>query len=76
MRLQNVVNTNDSLQITYIEETDIHTDSGIMTARIIDIPHPTLPQDLLDELVEAAERIIDHARVVQRQPIESFVAPR
>jgi hypothetical protein len=76
MRIQNIANTNDGLQITYIEEADIHTDSGIMTARIVDIPHPSLPQDLLDELIEAAERIVDHARVVQRHPVESFVAPR
>lgn len=76
MRLQTIVNSNESLQITYVDEADIHTDTGIMTARTVDIPHAALPQALLDDLVDSATQILDHARVVQRQPIDSFVAPR
>jgi hypothetical protein len=76
MRLQSIVNSNASLQITYIEEADIHEDSGIMIARTVDIPHPSLPQHLLDEVVDIAEQIIDFARVTQREPIEQFRAPR
>lgn len=76
MRLQSIVNSNASLQITYIEEADIHDDSGIMLARTLDIPHPTLPQHLLDEVIDAAAQIIDFARVTQRAPVEQFRAPR
>lgn len=76
MRLQSIVNSNASLQITYIEEADIHEGSGIMLARTVDIPHPVLPQHLLDEVVDVAEQIIDFARVTQREPAEQFRAPR
>jgi hypothetical protein len=76
MRLQSIVNSNSSLQITYIEEADIHEGSGIMLARTVDIPHPTLPQALLDEIVDAAAQIIDFARVTQREPTEKFRASR
>ena len=76
MRLQSIVNSNTSLQITYIEEADIHDDSGIMLARTVDIPHHTLPQDLLDEVVDAAQQIIEFARVTQREPVAQFRAPR
>jgi hypothetical protein len=76
MRLQSIINSNTSLQITYIDEADVHDESGIMLARTVDIPHPTLPQHLLDEIVDAAEQIIDFARVTQRAPAEQFRAPR
>jgi hypothetical protein len=76
MRVQSIVNTNDGLQLTYILEADIHEQSGIMTARTVDIPHAVLPQHLLDELVDIAHQIIDHARVVQREPEEQFRAQR
>lgn len=76
VRLQSIVNNNDSLQVTYIEEADIHTGSGLMMARTLDIPHPILPQHLLDELVDTVQQIIEHARIIQREPVEQFRAPR
>lgn len=76
LRLQSIVNTNAGLQVTYILEQDIHDKSGIMTARTVDIPHPVMPQHLLDELVDITHQIIEHARVVQREPEEQFRAPR
>lgn len=76
MRLQSIVNSNHSLQITYIDEADIHEESGVMLARTVDIPHPVLPQHLLDEVVDVAEQIIDFARVTIREPAEQFRAAR
>lgn len=76
MRLQSIINTNEGVQLTYILEADIHDASGVMTARTVDIPHAVLPQHLLDELVDVAHQIVEHARVVQREPVEQFRAPR
>lgn len=76
LRIQSIVNTNAGLQLTYILEQDIHESSGIMTARTVDIPHAVLPQHLLDELVDVAHQLVEHARVVQREPQEQFRAPR
>lgn len=76
MRVQSIVNSNQSLQVTYLEEADIHENSGIMTARTVDIPHQVLPQHLMDEIVDIAAQIIDFARVTQREPVEQFRAPR
>lgn len=76
MRLQSIVNTNASLQITYIQEADIHEGSGIMLARTVDIPHAVLPQALLDEIVDSAAQIVEFARVTQREPVEQFRAAR
>lgn len=68
IRLQNVINTNDGLQITYIREDDIDTRSGIMEARTIDIPHEVLDPRLLADLVDAVEQIIEEVRVLRRLP--------
>jgi hypothetical protein len=76
VRLQSVVNNNSGIQITYLLESDQHPDSGIMEARTLDIPHEALPQDLLDDLVDSAESIVEHARVVRRAPVDQFRAPR
>lgn len=76
MRLQSVVLTNEGMQVMYLDEADIHTDTGVMEAHALDIPHAVLPDDLLAELVEAAETIVEHIRVLNRQPLDSFKAPR
>lgn len=76
MRLQSVIISNESVQITYVEESDLHPPSGIMEARTIDVPHDALPQPLLDDLIDSALQIIDHARTVRRQPVDQFRAPR
>lgn len=76
MRLQSIMNSNDSLQITYIEEADIHPASGVMMARTVDIPHAVLPQALLDEVVDSALQVIEFARVTIREPVEQFRAQR
>jgi hypothetical protein len=76
MRLQNVINTNDSLQITYIEESDIDSHSGIMEARTLDIPHATLDPRLMADLIDSIQQIIEEARVLRRRPEASFQSPR
>lgn len=76
MRLQSIINSNHSLQITYIEEADIDEDTGVMLARTVDIPHAVLPQHLLDEVVDVAEQVIEFARVTVRAPVDQFVAQR
>lgn len=68
IRLQNISVTNQSVQITYVEPTEIDTDSGIMEARILDIPHEVLPQEFMDELLDIALQLIDHGRAVRRLP--------
>lgn len=76
MRLQSIINTNHGLQVTYIDEADIHEESGVMVARTVDIPHPVLPQHLLDEVVDVAAQVIEFARVTIRAPADQFIAPR
>lgn len=72
IRLQNVINTNDSLQITYINEADIDSQSGIMEARTLDIPHAVLDPRLMADLVDSVEQIIEEGRVLRRRPEQSF----
>lgn len=76
MRLQSLVNTNDSVQITYLEEADIDTQTGIMEARVLDVPHAVIPQEHMDDLVDSVEQILDVARVARRRPVDQFVAKR
>lgn len=74
IRLQNIINTNDSLQVTYIREEDIDQNTGIMEARTIDFPHGALDQRLMDELLDVVHQIIDEARVLRRRPDETAAA--
>lgn len=76
MRIQSIVMTNDVVQLTYLEEAGVNTDTGIVEARVLEIPHAVLPQALIDDLVDSAHSIIDEARVRNRQPADSFRAPR
>ena len=76
IRLQNIINTNDSLQITFVREEDIDTQSGVMEGRVLDIPHAALDQRLMDELIDVVEQLIDEARVLRRRPDETFTAAR
>jgi hypothetical protein len=76
MRLQSIVNTNDSLQISFLEEADIDTQTGIMEARVLDVPHAVIPQEHMDDLVDSVEQILEVARVARRRPVEQFVANR
>lgn len=68
IRLQNVINTNDSLQVTYVREDDIDQRSGIMEARTVDIPHGILDPRLMADLVDSVEQIIEEVRVLRRLP--------
>jgi hypothetical protein len=72
IRLQQIAVTNEYVSVTYVEEAEIHLDSGIIEARNIEIPHDVLPQSLLDELIDCAVQIIDHARAVRRMPVGEF----
>lgn len=76
IRLQNIINTNDSLQITYINDADVDPGTGIMEARMLDIPHGVLDQRLMDELIDVVHQFIEEARVLRRRPDDSFMAPR
>lgn len=75
IRLQNIINTNDSLQVTFINEADIDTQSGIMEARTLDIPHGALDPRLMAELVDWVEQLVEEARVLRRRPETSFQSP-
>lgn len=75
IRLQNVINTNESLQVTYIREDDIDSRTGIMEARTLDIPHEVLDPRLIADLIDAVEQIIEEVRVLRRLP-EPSLEPR
>jgi hypothetical protein len=68
IRLQNIAITNQSVQITYVEPADNDTGSGVMEARILDLPHEIVPQAFVDELLDIAVQLIDHGRAVRRLP--------
>lgn len=76
MRVQSIIISNESVQITYVEESDIHAASGIMEARTVDIPHDTLDPRLLEDLVDSALQIIIETRTIRRQPVDEFRAAR
>lgn len=76
MQIQQVAFTNSSVQITYIEEADVHSDSGIIKASTLDIPHECIPNALFAELQEAIHDVIEQARVTMRKPVDTFTATR
>lgn len=75
MRFQTVIFTNESVQITYSEESDFDPETGVAEARTLDIPHATLGEELFDDLQDSLEQIIDFARVAMRKPVKSFSVP-
>lgn len=76
MRIQSIINTNNSLQVTYLEEADIDEETGVMEARTVDIPHAIVPQEIIDELQDITRQILDVARVARHRPVDRFIAPR
>lgn len=75
-RLQTIAVTNESLQVTYIEEGNIYGDSGIVIVTTIDLPHHQVPQGTMDELLDIVIDLRDHVRVLTRQAPDEFTAPR
>lgn len=73
MRVQSVINTNHGMQITYVEEADIDTDTGIVVARTLEIPHEVLDQVLVDDLTDWVVQVVDAARVLRHQPRPDLV---
>lgn len=74
--IQTVVFGDQGVQITYIEEKGVDRDTGIAEIVTLEVPHEVLPTPLLEDIVDAAEAIIDEARVMRRRPVEQFKAPR
>lgn len=74
--IQTVVFGDQGVQITYIEEKGVDRDTGIAEIVTLEVPHEVLPTPLLEDIVDAAEAIIDEARVMRRRPAEQFKAPR
>jgi hypothetical protein len=76
MKVSGIFFTSDGVQITYIEDNDIHTASGVVVQRTIDIPHPVVPQSMFDDLDDSVRQILDHALIVMRAPVDQFRADR
>ncbi len=76
MRIESIVNTGDSLEITYANEPDIDYRSGIIDARIARIPHEAIPHELIADLVDNAVQILEAARVHKNRVADTFTAPR
>lgn len=72
--VQSIAFGDDSVQVAYLMPDAVHRDSGIIETRIIDIPHAVLESGLFNALNTAVLDILDEARQIQRQPIESLRA--
>lgn len=75
MRFQTVIFTNDSMQVTYSEESDFDPESGIAQARTLEIPHASLEPELFNDLHDSLNQIVDAAHVSMRRPARSFSVP-
>lgn len=68
--------TGFGLEITYLEEADIHPQTGINELRILQVPHEQLDNVLLDDLFDSVIQIVEDARTRRRAPVDSFIGPR
>jgi hypothetical protein len=75
MRFQTVIFTNETVQVTYSEESDYDPESGIAQARTLDIPHASLDAELFNDLHDSLNQIVDAAHVSMRKPARSFTVP-
>lgn len=76
MRIQSIINTNDAIEIAYIEEADIDVDAGVMESRVVRIAHEALPQDHIEELTNVVVEMLDLARRKRHRVADEFKAPR
>lgn len=76
IKIQAIYFTSEGAQITYVEERDVHTASGIIGSRSIDIPHAVIPDTMYADLTDSVQQILDHALIIQRQPVDEFRADR
>lgn len=74
MRIQSIVNTNDAVEIAYLDEADLDIDAGVMESRVVRIAHEIIDQELLDELEVVATQLLDVARRVRHKVADSFKA--
>lgn len=75
-RIESIVISEDAVQISYVPDKGFDRDSGIVEMQTLIIPQAVLDTGMLMDLIEAAEAILDEARVIRRKPIEKFTAPR
>lgn len=76
MKIQAIYFTSEGVQIAYLEETDVHTDSGIVVTRSADIPHAVIPQSMYEDLTDSVQQILDHALTIVRAPVDQYRASR
>lgn len=76
MRIESVTNTSDGLEIIWADEAEIDYNAGVIRAYIDRISHDAIPDDLLEQLVDAVVQIIDAGRVRRNQVADKFSAPR
>jgi len=70
--ITNIAMGDEGLQISYVREADVDTNSGISEMRSVNVPYAILDQSLLNELNEAALAIIEEARVIRMQPADAL----
>lgn len=76
MRLQSVVITNETVQVAYVEEDHVNSAAGILRGQVIELDQEVLPQALLDDLIDSANQIIDHFRLLEHRVADEFKAPK
>ena len=76
MKIQAIIFTGEGAQVTYIEERDVHTATGVIQTRTMDIPHGLIPQDMYDDLTDSVQQIVDHVLTLMREPADQFRAGR
>ena len=76
MKIQGIYFTNAGVTISYLEDSDVHMDSGLVTTRQTDVPHALIPEVFFEDLLDSVQQILDHALTIAREPADKYRAPR
>ena len=76
MRLESITNTADGIEISYAREEDIDYDAGVIESRTLRVAHSSIPQDVMEQLVDAAVQVLEAARIQRHRVADRFQAPR
>jgi hypothetical protein len=76
IHIQSIVNTNDGMEIQYVDDAEVDVDAGVITAHHLRIAHEALGQSYVDDFEQVGLTILDVARRKRHGVADEFKARR
>lgn len=62
MHVTSIANSGDFIEVVYANDEDINIDAGVVTTHTMRIAEEAVDDELIEEFVELAKRLLDVAR--------------